>query len=70
MTPKWRFQQLNSKFKSKKAVSALLPKLRKTLKLVFPNYIIGMTEKRNTALMKAILKKAREYAEDGFGERL
>ena len=51
------------------ADSVLLPKLRKTLTLVFTNYIIGMIEKRNTALMKAIFKKTREYAEDGFGER-
>ena len=51
------------------ADACLLPKMKKTLKLIFVNYIIGMTDKRNTSLMKAILKKAREYADDGFGER-
>ena len=28
-----------------------------------------MTEKRDTYLMRAILKKAREYTKEGFGER-
>ena len=51
------------------ADAMLLPKMKKTLKLIFINYIIGMTDKRNTALMKAILKKAREYTDDGFSER-
>ena len=51
------------------ADSILLPKMKKSLKMAFTNYIIGMTEKRNTSLMKAILKKAREYTKDGFGER-
>ena len=29
-----------------------------------------MTEKWNEILMKAILKKAREYVKDGFSERV
>jgi len=46
-----------------------MPKIQKTLRMLFTNYIIGMTEKRNTSLMKAILKKAKEYANDGFSAR-
>ena len=29
-----------------------------------------MTDKRSTSLMKTIAKKAHEYADDGFGERM
>ena len=50
------------------ADSILKPKIQKTLKSIFTNYIIGMTEKRNTPLMKAILKKAKEYVKDGFSD--
>ena len=34
----------------------------------FTHYIIGMTEKRDTSLMRAILKKPHEYTKNGLGE--
>ena len=53
----------------READSILMPKIKKTLRILFTNYIIRMTEKRNTSLMKAILKKAKEYVNDGFSDR-
>ena len=45
------------------------PKVRKTLRQLFVNYIFEMYEKRQDPLMKAILKKCEEFRVEGFTHR-
>ena len=49
-----------------KANFTILPKVRKTLKQLFVHCIIGMYEKRQTPLLKSILKKCKEFEKEGF----
>ena len=51
---------------NRKANLMILPKARKTLRQLFVNYVIGMYRKRHDPLMKAILKKYKEFQEEGF----
>lgn len=60
---------LNEELAKQQADSILMPKFKKSLKVTFTIFIIGMTKKRAPFLMKAIMKKGREYTKEGFGER-